>query len=241
MTDIRGAEPFNTDKLLMSLCNGETDTQYWFINVETGELKEDTTHGQAASKLPYPIERFQGSCYYPKSTSWTWGGDEKRITDTLLNCGRNSDLTQQIQESGSTTSTTTNSVTGSVGINWTAIKDVLSVSAGAEYTHTWSYAKAKGWSKSTSMTVHPRTVGWLGLRPDMRTVRSNPVFHVTKYAWGKSGGGQVSVDSWRGRGYSYINSYGAYYDAVGNVINSDGTPRGIIVAHDRAVNSADRC
>lgn len=239
VVDLRGVESFNTDTLLMSLCTGSTAEEYWWINVSTGKAYVDTTNGYPAANLPYPIERFQGSCYYPAASSWTWTGAETQTSSTLVNCGYNTTLSQAIQQNGTTTSTTTNSVTGSVGIDWTAIKDVLSLEAGFQYQHTWSYAKASGWSITTTIAVSPRTVGWLALRPEMRTVRSNPIFHVDKYSWGASGGGQVDSTSWRGRGYNEIDSYGAYYDAVGNVLNSNGQPVGEYVARDRAVTSSD--
>ncbi|WP_143674300.1 hypothetical protein [Streptomyces caniscabiei] len=116
---------------------------------------------------------------------------------------------------------------------------VLAIEAGGSYQRSWSYAKQSGWSISTTITVSPRRAGWLVLRPQMRTVRSNPVFHVERYSWGKPGGGQVNTTSWRGRGYNQINSRGAYYDAKANVLNSSGKPAGVYVAYDRAVTSSD--
>lgn len=238
-TNIRGAEPFDTDKLLMSLCTGSTSRTYWFININTGQVSRDTTNGLPANSLPAGLERFEGWCSYPQSSSWTWTGPDKRVTEVLANCGSGTTLSQSIQANGSTTSTTTNSVSGSVGIQWNIIEKVLSVEAGASYERSWSYAKQSGWSISTTLTVNPRRTGWLVLRPQMRTVRSNPVFHVERYSWGKSGGGQVNTTSWRGRGYNQISSYGAYYDAKGNVLNSSGKPAGAYVAFDRAVTSSD--
>ena len=238
-TNIRGAEPFDTDKLVMSLCNGKTGRTYWFINVQTGQLTKDTTNGTPTNNLPYPIERFEGRCSYPKSSSWTWTGAEKRVSNVLVNCASGTQLSQNIQSNGTTTSTTTNSVTASFGIEWSIIPSVLSIEAGGSYTRSWSYAKAKGWSTTTGINVSPRRVGWMSLRPEMRTVRSNPVFHIESYSWGKPGGGQVNTTTWRGRNYRDIKSQGAYYDAIGNVLRSDNTPSGQYVARDRAVTSSD--
>lgn len=242
-TDLRGKEPFNTDKLLMTICNGRTDwPTYWWINIETGEVMEDGLRGYPGDSIPHPWERFQGYCTYPKSSSWTWTGAEKQVSNTLVNCSSGSQLRQDLQLNGSTTSTTTHSVTGSVGIEWSIIEKVLSVEAGASYTRSWSYAKSSGWSTTTSITVPPKRVGWMAVRPVMRTVRSNPVFHVTRYTWGAPGSRKpVNSNSWRGRGYTDITSRGAYYDAIGNVLNADGTPNGQYVARDRAVKSSDRC
>jgi hypothetical protein len=238
-TDIRGTESWNTDKLLMSLCTGSTKTTYWFIDVNTGKIGKDTTNGLPAKSLPAGTERFQGWCSYPQSSSWTWTGSDTKVTETMVNCAYGSTLSQSVQANGSTTSTTTNSVSGSVGIEWTILEKVLSVEAGASYQRSWSYAKQSGWSVSTTIAVNPRRVGWLVLRPEMRTVRSNPVFHVQSYSWGKSGGGQVNTTTWRGRSYNQITSRGAYYDAKGNVLNSQGKPSGKYVAYDRAVNNSD--
>lgn len=242
-TNLKGIEPFNTDKLLMTICNGRTDwPTYWWINIQTGEVMEDGSHGIRGGAIPYPWERFEGYCTYGQSSSWTWTGAEKQVSNTLVNCSSGSQLSQNLQLNGSTTSTTTNSVTGSVGIEWNVIEKVLSVDAGASYTRSWSYAKSSGWSTTTGITVPPKRVGWMAVRPVMRTVRSNPVFHVTRYSWGAPGTHeQVDSYSWRGRGYNEITSYGAYYDAVGNVLNPDGTPNGQYVARDRAVKSTDRC
>jgi hypothetical protein len=237
-TNIRGAEPFNTDRLLMSLCNGRTGTQEGLINVQTGEIKPIRNWNDIRA----PWERYRGRCSYPKSSSWTWTGAEQRVSDTIVNCSSGSSLRQDITSSGSTTSTTSHSVSGSVGIEWGIIKDVLSVQAGAEYTRTWSYATTKGWSKTSSLTVPPRKVGWMVQRPEMRTVRSNPVFHVEAYTWNTLPFADwTTVNSWRGRGYRDITSHGAYYDAKANVTNGDGSPIGQIVARDRNVNSGDRC
>ncbi|MEU2776626.1 hypothetical protein ABZ646_27850 [Streptomyces sp. NPDC007162] len=89
---------------------------------------------------------------------------------------------------------------------------------------------------TTGISVPPRRKAWLALRPVMRTVRSNPVFHVDEYGWGRT-----ITHSWRGRAYNEIVSYGAYYDAVGNVLDSNGQPTGQIVARDRGVNSRADC
>jgi hypothetical protein len=238
-TDIRGTESWSTDKLLMSLCTGSTSKTYWFIDVNTGKLGKDTTNGLPAKSLPSGYERFEGSCRYPESSSWTWTGSDSRITEPLVNCAYGSTLSQTVQANGSTTSTTTNSVSGSIGVEWNIIEKVLSIEAGASYQRSWSYAKQSGWSVSTTIAVSPRRTGWLVLRPEMRTVRSNPIFHVDRYSWGKSGGGQENTTTWRGRSYNEISSRGAYYDAKGNVLNSQGKPSGKYVAYDRAVTSSD--
>ncbi|WEH13029.1 hypothetical protein [Streptomyces sp. VNUA24] len=241
VVNIRGKESFNTDTLLNSLCNGDTGTTYWFINVQTGQLTADSGHGLPPKDLPPPIEMFQGHCSYPKSSSWTWTGSESRVSNTLVNCSSGSQLSQQLQMNGSTTSTTTSSVKVGGGIKWSALEKVLEFNAGAEYTKSWSYAKASGWSTTTGITVPPKRVGWLALRPEMRTVRSNPFFHIDSYSWGDGHGHVTRSNSWRGRGYSNINSQGAYYDAVGNVLDGQGKPAGQYVARDRAVTSSDRC
>ncbi|MFI2431448.1 hypothetical protein [Streptomyces sp. NPDC018693] len=237
-TNIRGQEPFNTDKLLMTLCNGTTRSQEKLINVDTGEVRNLNNWNDIRGRW----ERVKGWCSYPKSSSWTWTGGETRVSDTIVNCSSGSTIQQGITSSGSTTSTTTHSVSGSVGVSWTAIKDVLTFQAGAEYSHSWSYAKTQGWSKTSNLTVPPRRVGWMVQRPEMRTVRSNPVFHVEAYTWNTLPfANWTTVDSWRGRGYRDIKSHGAYYDAKANVTDSNGVPKGQVVARDRAVNSGDRC
>lgn len=236
-TDIRGQEPFNTDKVLMNLCNGDTGEQWHLLNIKTGEVRVQTS----VHEIRGDWEAVRGWCSYPKSSSWTWTGGETRVSDTIVNCSSGSTLRQDITSSGSTTSTTTNSVTVSLGIDWKVLKDVLSIQAGAEYSRSWSYAKTQGWSKTSSLTVPPRRVGWMVQRPELRTVRSNPVFHVTSYLWNVGGLENKGSDTWRARGPRDITSRGAYYDATANVTDSAGKPIGQIVARDRAVNSSDRC
>ncbi|WP_133917975.1 hypothetical protein [Streptomyces sp. NBC_00582] len=235
-TDISGREPFDTNHILGSICTGSTDLSFWKINVNTGEIRQSDGATFRFGGLTAPWETFDGYCSYPQSTSWTWPGSESQVSNTLVNCAHKSTLTQNLQTSGSTTSTTENSVSAQFGINWTALEKVLEVQAGGSYTHTWSYAKTSGWSTTTGLAVGPRRVGWLSLRPVMRTVRSNPVFHIYVYKWD---GGKSS--NWRGRNYNEITSYGAYYDAIGEVIKSDGSPEGQYVAHDRPVRKSDRC
>ncbi|MFD5401544.1 hypothetical protein [Streptomyces griseorubiginosus] len=92
---------------------------------------------------------------------------------------------------------------------------VPELSAGAEYSYPWSYAKSPAWAMTTGLTVPPKRVGRLAMRLVMRTVRSNPVFYVF-YVF-----------------YVEITSRGAYYDAVGDVLNRDGTPKEQYAAHDR--------
>ncbi|MGI5460874.1 hypothetical protein ACQEWB_48475 [Streptomyces sp. CA-249302] len=240
-TDLRGKESFNTDKLLMSICNGSTDKQFFFINVDNGEVTRDMTNGATAVSLPHPVERFQGWCRYPQASSWTWTGTEQQVGNSLKNCGSDTSLRQDIQMNGSTTSTTTRSVEGSLGITWTAIEKVLAFDAGGSYSQSWSYSKTSGWATTISLSAAPKTVAWMALAPTMRTVRSNPVFVVDRYSWGRNGGGQINVSTWRDHGYKEIKSYGAYYDAVGNVTDGNGKPTGTYVARDRPVNSGDRC
>ncbi|WP_093775636.1 hypothetical protein [Streptomyces sp. yr375] len=241
-TDLKGKDPFNTDKLLMSICTGSTARSYWFINVNTGMVAKDVARGfQSNPSMPHPTERFQGWCSYPQASSWTWTGSETKTSDTLINCSTGSQLAQAVQSTGTTTSTTVNSVGGSFGVDWSILPEVLSTQATFTYEHQWSYAKAKGWSKTTTLTVPARRVGWVTLRPLMRTVRVNPIFHVEKYTYGTTNGGTWTVNSWRGRGYKDIKSYGAFYDAKANVTDSNGNPLGQSIVRDRAVNSSDRC
>ncbi|MBZ3900198.1 hypothetical protein [Streptomyces griseiscabiei] len=60
-----------------------------------------------------------------------------------------------------------------MGIEWTVIEKVLSVEAGAGYAHSWSYAKFSGWSTTTRITVPPKRVGRMAMRP-MLASRSTP-------------------------------------------------------------------
>ncbi|MEE1759560.1 hypothetical protein [Streptomyces sp. SP18BB07] len=241
-TDIMRAEPFDANKLMLSICNGRTTTSYWRLNVQTGQLVKLTPEqwrlmfNVGSTTLKHPWEAFHGHCSYPKASSWTWNGPESQVSNTLVNCSHRSTLNETVQQGGMTTSTTTHSVTASFGVEWTAIEKVLAFEAGGSYTRSWSYAKSDNWSRSHGITVPPRRKAWFSHRPVMRTVRSNPVFHVHEYRWGNT-----KVNSWRGRGYKDILSYGAYYDAVGNVLNSDGSPSGQIVARDRGVNSSADC
>ncbi|RPE46804.1 hypothetical protein EDD90_10172 [Streptomyces sp. Ag109_O5-1] len=97
-TDIMKAEPFNANKLMLSICNSRTTTSYWRLNVQTGELVKLTParwsllFNVGSTTLKQPWEAFQGHCSYPQSSSWTWNGPEKQISDTLVNCSYRSTL-----------------------------------------------------------------------------------------------------------------------------------------------------
>ncbi|WP_329223468.1 hypothetical protein OG352_38995 [Streptomyces sp. NBC_01485] len=245
-TNIRGTEGWNTDKMLMSLCNGRTDYSWYTINVDTGQVQWDYAKGglrggASENKLWHPKERFEGWCTYPQASSWTWTGNETKVSDTLVNCSSGSQLSQAMQVNGTTTTTTSNSVGGQFGVEWNVIEKVLGLQAAVNYSHTWSYANAKGWSTTTTLTVPQRRVGWLTMRPEMRTVRSNPVFHIKKYTYENAQGIKINIKTYRGRGYADIKSQGAFYDAKANILDSNGKPKGQYVARDRAVNGSDHC
>ncbi|WP_329318670.1 hypothetical protein [Streptomyces sp. NBC_01262] len=242
-TNIRGTESWNTDKLLMTLCTGNTGVHNWFIDVRNGSIvRNNIDADQARLKTPAYVEQFTGWCSYPKSSSWTWAGPQTQISNQVMNCGYRVTQSESITKSITKTSTTTNSVGGSAGVEWNILKDVLSVQATASYEHTWSWSKASTWTQSDSLSVPPRTKAQLNFAPLMRTVRSNPIFHVTTYMWeigGDYSGNWWVPNTWRGRGYKDITSYGAYYDAKANVINSDGSPVGTTIAIDHAASKAD--
>lgn len=243
-TNIRGAEPWNTDKLLMTLCTGNTGLHSWWIDVNTGSIARNNVSpdNQNRTKAPASWEQFTGWCSYPQSSSWTWAGPQTQISNLVMNCGYRVTQSESITKSITKTSTTTNSVGGSAGVEWNILKDVLSVQATASYEHSWSWSKASTWTQSDSLSVPPRTKAQLNFAPLMRTVRSNPVFHVTRYMWqigGDYSGKWWEPNTWRGRGYKDITSYGAYYDAKANVINRDGSPVGTTIALDRRVSTAD--
>ena len=81
----------------------------------------------------------------------------------------------------------------------------------------------------------PGRQGWISARPLKRTVRVNPVFHVTFYTWSD---GQAefgpTVYNWRGRGYDHIWSHGFYADGSADVVNADGTPAMDFVTRDKS-------
>ncbi|WP_019063386.1 hypothetical protein [Streptomyces prunicolor] len=242
-TNIRGTESWDTDKLLMTLCTGNTGLHNWFIDTRNGSVvRNNIDADQASLKTPAYVEQFTGYCSYPQSSSWTWAGPQTQISNQVMNCGYRVTQSESITKSITKTSTTTNSVGGSAGVEWNILKDVLSVQATASYEHTWSWSKASTWTQSDSLSVPPRTKAQLNFAPLMRTVRSNPIFHVTHYMWeigGDYSGKWWVPNTWRGRGYKDIKSYGAYYDAKANVINPDGSPVGTTIALDHPASKAD--
>ncbi|MFE2427481.1 hypothetical protein ACFXJ5_12115 [Streptomyces sp. NPDC059373] len=243
-TNIRGTESWNTDTLLMSLCTGNTGVHSWFFDTRTGAVRPDKIRADWQTHVVAPAweEQFTGYCSYPQASSWTWTGPQTQISNLVMNCGYRVTQSESITKSVTKTSTTSNSVGGSVGVEWSIIPDVLSVEAAFNYEHTWSYSKAGTWTQSDSLNVPPRTKAQLNFAPLMRTVRSNPVFHVTRYMWetgGDNSGHWWDTNTWRGRGYKDITSYGAYYDAKANVINPDGSPVGATIALDHPASKSD--
>ncbi|MFG3022431.1 hypothetical protein ACGFZQ_28420 [Streptomyces sp. NPDC048254] len=179
-TDIRGTESWDTNRLLMSLCTGNTGVHSWFFDTRTGAIRPDNIRADWQTRVSAPAweEQFSGYCSYPQASSWTWAGPQTQISNLVMNCGYRVTQSEAITKSITKTSTTTNSVGGSISVEWGILKDVLSVEATASYQHTWSYSKATTWTQTDTLNVPPRTKAQLNFAPLMRTVRSNPVFHV---------------------------------------------------------------
>ncbi|MFL5998711.1 MAG: hypothetical protein ACJ736_31215 [Streptomyces sp.] len=87
------AEPFNPNKLMLSICNGRTTTSYWRLNVQTGELVKLTParwsllFNVGSTTLKQPWEAFQATAPTPSRPAGPGTtGPEKQISDTLVNC-----------------------------------------------------------------------------------------------------------------------------------------------------------
>ncbi|KOU74838.1 hypothetical protein ADK57_06870 [Streptomyces sp. MMG1533] len=253
--NIRGKEPFNTDVLMSKLCGDMTGADKSFVfNIHTGQVVDsDKAYGKAPyyhlaagparsvhSDLPYGEhwaltngwEVVVGNCEFPASSSWTWLGKERRISnDSVTNCGHGT-ASLGVNESYATT----RGASVSVGLNakFGYKSGDLAAEVGASVSYSWSWSKTHTLGRQVTISVPRGYQGWIDARPHMRTVRINPVFHVQYYNWsdGQSEVGTV-VHSWRGRGYDRIWSFGYYVDAYADIVNSDGTPAMDYVARDK--------
>lgn len=255
--NIGGEEQFDTDVFMDSLCGDiSTEDKSFVFNIHSGEIVNPS---DAYGKQPYynlaggqarstfyrgPIgfhyalnpgwEFFKGNCEFPESSSWTWYDSERRTSDdTVTNCSSGT-ATLAVNESYSTTRT----FTKTVGVNMKVaakVADIFSAEIGGSFSYSWAISHTHTLGRTVAISVPPGRQGWISARPLKRTVRVNPVFHVTFYTWSD---GQAefgpTVYNWRGRGYDHIWSHGFYADGSADVVNADGTPAMDFVTRDKS-------
>lgn len=255
--NIDGKEQFDTNVFMNSVCGDiSTEDKSFVFNVHSGEI---VSPSDAYGKKPYynlvpgqsrsahyrgPIgfhyalnpgwEFFKGNCEFPESSSWTWYDRERRTSDdTVTNCGSGT-ATLNVHESYSTTRTYTKTVGVNVKVA-AKVADIFSGEIGGSFGYSWAISKTHTLGRTVAISVPPGRQGWINARPLKRTVRVNPVFHVTFYTWsdGQAESGPTVYD-WRGRGYDRIWSSGFYADGSADVVNADGTPAMDFVTRDKA-------
>ncbi|MET8976349.1 hypothetical protein ABZX85_12110 [Streptomyces sp. NPDC004539] len=245
---LKGAETFDTDKMMATLCPGPTsdlpfqDVGFFFINLKTGDTLRDEANGIGdIGKTPAgtdPLARVSVHCEYPVTSTKDSVGAATDTSDLVINCGNAAQAGQQVTQSLTTSSSVTHSVSVGGEFNFNIIKDVLSIGGGVEVTTEWSFGEEITKSKTNTIDVPPRTAAFLERVPQVRTVVSTPVAVLERFV-------TVTPDSvktengWRGNGSNRVTSSGFSMSATGDVLDKNGFPAGAIRAKDRPVTDAD--
>ncbi|MEI5522420.1 hypothetical protein WB401_15455 [Streptomyces brasiliscabiei] len=245
---LKGAETFDTDKLMATLCPGPTsdlpfqDVGNFFINMDTGEASPDTSNGIGdPGKTPAgtpPLARVAVHCEYPATEVKDSVGAATDTSDLIINCGNAVQAGQEISHGLTTSSSVTHSVSVGVDFNLSIIKDVFGIGGGAEVTTEWSFGEEITKSKTDKIDVPPRTAAFLERVPKLRTVTSTPVAVLERFTLITPDDVQ-NQDGWRGNGSVRITSSGFTMSATADVLDKNGFPAGAIRAQDRPVTDAD--
>ncbi|WP_327692457.1 hypothetical protein [Streptomyces sp. NBC_00459] len=245
---LKGAETFDTDKLMAAICPGPTsdlpfqDVVSVFINLNTGEVTPDTANGAGdPGKTPAgtpPLARVSAHCEYPVTSVKTSVGAPTDASDLIINCGNAVEAGQQITQSLSTSSSVTHSVSVSADFNLSIIKEVFSFGGGAEVTTEWSFGEEVIKAKTDTINVPPRTVAFLERLPQLRTVTSTPVAVIENFTT-ITPDAVTKENGWRGNGSIRITSSGFTMAATGDVLDKGGFPAGAIRTQDRSVTDED--
>jgi hypothetical protein len=232
--DIRGQESWNTDEMMARVCGieGDTDYQDWYVNINTGELRDHSSwrkgpvwHKDGGKWTLQPgWERFEGHCEYPVASSWNYRDAWRPISETRTNC-TDSGYTLELTREYSTSKSYSHTVGGSTSAE-ASIGSWFGVSAEANYSYSWAIENSVGVANNDVIEIGPQKTAWIEASPTKRVVRVNPVFKVESYTWNPTGKRKdvVDVNTWRGRGYNKIYSYGNYIDGVADELKADGTP-----------------
>ncbi|MGW0823655.1 hypothetical protein [Streptomyces sp. NPDC002845] len=249
--NIRGEEPWDTDEMMAQVCGADGDTGYqdWYVNINTGELrdhsswrKEPVWHKDDGKWTLQPgWERFEGRCEYPVASSWTFQDAWRPISEPRSNCTDSGGYGLELGREYSTSTSYSHSVGGSTSVE-ASIGDWFGTSVEASYEYSWAIEESVSVSNTDVIDISPQKTAWIEAAPTKRVVRVNPVFKVESYTWNLTGkyDDMVDVDSWRGRGYNRIYSYGNYIDGVADELKKDGTPKMTFRMKDRpAGNECD--
>jgi hypothetical protein len=248
--NIRGQETWNTDEMMSQVCGTDGDTGYqdWYVNVTTGEFRDASWWREAPVwhkddgkwTLQPGRERLEGHCEYPVASSWTHRDSWRPISETRTNC-TDSGYSLELTREYSTSTSYSHSVGGSTSVE-ASIGDWFGTSVEASYEYSWAIEKSVGLSDNDVIEIGFQKTAWIEAAPTKRVVRVNPVFKVESYTWNPTGkrADVVVADSWRGRGYDRVYSYGNYIDGVADELKNDGTPKMTFRKKDRPA-TGDEC
>ncbi|WP_416970785.1 hypothetical protein [Streptomyces sp. 4F14] len=241
--NIRGQESWDTDAMMSRVCGtgGDTGYQDWYVNTGTGELRDSSSwreepvwHKDDGKWTLQPgWERFEGHCEYPVASSWTYRDSWRPISETRTNC-TDSGYSLELARDYSTTTSYSHTVGGSTSAE-ASIGSWFGASVEASYSYSWAVERSVGVSDNDVIEIGPQKTAWIEASPTKRVVRVNPVFKVESYTWNSTGKREdvVVVDSWRGRGYDRVYSYGNYIDGIADELKKDGTPQMTFRKKDR--------
>ncbi|MCL6739480.1 hypothetical protein [Streptomyces neyagawaensis] len=247
--ELKGAESFDTDKLMATLCPGPTSSEplkdfvHFFMDPATGTLEKDPSNGvgrpdPTAPGTP-PIVSISATCLYPvTSVKDSVNAPPTDTSDLIINCGNSVQAGQEVTHSLTSSSSVSTSVGASVDLNFSIVKDVFSLGGSAQVTTEWSFGQEVSKSKTDKIDVPPRTVGFLERVPTLRTVTTTPVAILDRFQ-------TITPDEvkdengWRGNGNNSITSSGYTISATADALDKNGFPAGAVRAKDRPVTDAD--
>ncbi|MFI6576813.1 hypothetical protein ACIBFB_13505 [Nocardiopsis sp. NPDC050513] len=249
-------EGWSTDRVMATFCgDGGTGTREFYINVQTGEVRNASAGGRAPvhnvrngqRALNPPWEYVRGRCRYDRTdlrSSWR-GHWWRRVSEPVTNCTGSRQGQRAIRLDYTTSSSFTESYSVTVGSEYKftdAFSANISVTAGAE----WSDTETRTHSDMFTIDPAPHRTAWWEAQYQTVTVRQNVSFDIESYSWAwrpNDYGNQVWVGTWRGRPNQYeIFSYGYYVDGTTNVMVGDPERPRILQTRvrDRA-NSGNDC
>jgi len=245
---LKGAETFDTDKLMSTLCPGPTsntpfrDVGFFFMDPATGVLSKDPANGvgdfeRTPAGSP-TVVHLAAHCEYPATDVKDSFGAPTDTSDLIVNCGNAVQTGQEITHSLTTSSSVTHSVSVGGSFDFSIVKEIFSIGGNASVTTEWSFGTEVSKSKTEKIDVPPRTAAFLERVPRLRTVTTTPVAVIEKFT-------TITPDEvkdengWRGNGSNRITSSGYTMSATADALDKNGLPAGTSRAKDRPVTDAD--
>ncbi|GAB2486125.1 hypothetical protein [Nocardiopsis aegyptia] len=249
--DSNHREGWSTDRVLAEFCgDGSRDTRDFYLNVQTGEVRDGSAGGRAPvhnvrdgrRALNPPWEHVRGRCRYDRAdlrSQWT-GHWWRRVSEPVTNCTGSNQGGRAVRLDYTKTATYAESIEVGVSAGGGfagAFSAEVTVTVGAE----WSDTETRTHSDWFDIDPAAGRTAWWEVQYQTVTVRQNPSFDIEHYSWAWRAddyGNQVWTDTWRGRpDQGEVFSYGFYVDGTTNVLVGEPTrPR---ILHSRIQDRAN--